>query len=119
MDKDKAQKAVDKLIKLTKSKQLLWEEAVNPQRLEMTATVNQAFTAQFDGKTLAVCEYHYKDVDEFEVPTWNSEVSISITDNFLKPILPFPRVIGRWELFEIVRDQVLGADDILDSILKK
>lgn len=121
MDKEKAERVLEKFIKLTKNDELIWKEVTEPTDLTRgtSAIIRQMFSTKYDDKNFVIYNYSDKDFDENEKAYWNTEISVVIVDNRYNTLLPFPRVSSRWSLFEIVRNQVFGGDEILDSILKK
>lgn len=120
MDKDKAQKVIAKFIAQTLTGKLKWRHLEDIEGLQTgsIAKVLQAFTAEYEDNRFVVYNYEYRDSDEHENQFWDTEVAISVVDGKFAEKLPFPRVPNRWALFSTVRDNVFGANALLDSILK-
>lgn len=123
-DREKWDRAVQKLIVMTDEGKLNWTEDpfVQERHSDAFELIGKAYTTAVAGRPVSVFEYAFGDrviPDIKRSDTWDDvETDVAIEFAVGRDLIwRWPQTLHRWELLETIRGQYAGASDFLDTFL--
>ncbi|HZF49154.1 MAG TPA: hypothetical protein VE093_10925 [Polyangiaceae bacterium] len=115
-------KAIEKLHHQTNAGAIQWEpgdETMIYRHFERDNIEGQAYFTELGDKHIAVYEYKYRTIDDFDQPTWTSAVAVEF-------VTGDGRIEWRWpvsgpalfSLIEAIRFKTSGAEKFFEGFLK-
>lgn len=120
MDANKISKFILELIKKTKKKEITWEVSDRipsfPDGGERH--IDLVYVAQINDRNFRIYKYqvkHYKDEHEYE---WGERIKLETIDGHYNVIYEIPYQYSLFNLYEAVREQTSGIEELIDEFLK-
>jgi len=120
MDENKVSKFILELIKRTKMKDVIWSTSdrvpIFPDGGERYTDL--VYTSELNGKIFRIYKYQIKVFrDEYEYE-WSERIKFENVDSLFNVVYEIPYQYSLFNLYETVREQTSGIEDLIDDFLK-
>lgn len=118
-DGDKWDRALQKLITLTRDGSLTWSTDRFDRNSRDEVQGEAIYAAVLQERHLIVYEYRFKNYTDEDTWTWDTEVAVEFVDAEGNLQWPWPALRDRFQLLDAIRYQAAGAGEFLDGFLSE
>lgn len=116
-DGEKWDRALRKLIALTRDGSLIWNPNSVPRDSRDEVQGEGIYATVLQERHLIVYEYRFRNYTDEDTWTWDTEVAVEFVDGEGNLQWPWPALPGRFQLLDAIRYQAAGAGEFLEEFL--